>query len=59
VDGISNDTPDELLKPSTKDTHAGELDSASQVGVESFDELGKHGREREGAKALHERASGS
>jgi hypothetical protein len=37
VDRISHDTPDEIAEAKHKDTHASELDSASQVGVESFD----------------------
>ena len=43
--------PDEVAKA---EHHTRELNDAGQVGIERFNEVGKHGRERQRTEALSE-----
>ena len=42
----------ELLKSSAKNVHPRELNDASQVGIEQFNEIGKYGREHQRDRSL-------
>lgn len=46
--------PDEVTEAEHQNTHSGELDDTSEVGIERFYEISKHGCERQRTEALGE-----
>ena len=46
--------PDEVTETEHQNTHANELNDAGDVGIERFDEIGKHRRKRQRTEALTE-----